>query len=469
MTQIFGDRFRTFALEAAVALAVALVASLAMRRIGLPATVMLASFGALVLVAVLNRTLLAAGLIMLAPLPSLEQFLGVSLPIGIDPLNVLILLGLAAMTQLPAARERRLWSRPLFVLLLLNVALYGIAWLRTYGQETVGSAEIALLVKPAAILLAGFIAMRITPPARRLEVLAVGMGAMLLIVGVSIALQRAGLYQTTYQAENALRLGIKQFGGLMLDGNLGGTFIATFSVPVYLLLRKAGRPVFGTVVLLAAFPVLLLTLARGAMIAFAVTLLLLAVMDRSLVRGLALSTAVIGSAAIWAFTAGRGQVDILVENYTRAGADTNSQLSGRESIWDGAVSYLSNDSRLLFGGGLDDFKDYMLTSIAHGFATHNATLFNLVTGGVVMLTAYVAFLLVLLVARGMDRDFRSAIRIAVIGYAVGGLTGDLTLYASTAAWLTLLAAGGYLLGPSPQTVAERGRPRLEPRVSPQPI
>lgn len=453
-----GGRLRPLSMQVLIGLACALVATLTMRRVGVEATFLLVAFGVVVLVGVLNTTALAVGIVMLSPLPSLEALLGLSLPIGIEPLNVLVVMALGAAFLMPGLRVRSLSVTPVAVVLALNVVLYAVAWYRTYGQASIDGSSIALLVKPAFVLLAGFAAVRIIPREHLKPTVALGMAALLAITYVTVVAHRLGLYTTAFQVEQAGRLEFKQYGGIMLDNNTAGVFIAIFAVPTYVLLRQIGRPGLSTLTLALAVPVLLSTLARGAMIAFVCTLVALAIVDRQRIRGILIAAGVLLLGAAWAVTGGRAQTDFIFGNLER-NTTANARLSGRESIWEGAFNYLAEDpSRWFVGGGLDDFRKYLITTtLGQDLPAHNVVLTCIVTGGVILAAAYLLVMAVLFVGRGMDRDVRIALRLALVGFFVCGLSADITIFTPMAAWLTLLAAVAYVLASAAERTPETKR------------
>jgi hypothetical protein len=96
----------------------------------------------------------------------------------------------------------------------------------------------------------------------------------------------------------------------------------------------------------------------------------------------------------------------------------------------------------LVGGGLNGFRSFASsTSLQQEFATHDALLFYVTTGGVIMAAGFFVLLAWLLFARiASDPALRSALRIAVIGYIVVGVTADMTIANDTGSWIWLLAA-----------------------------
>src|SRR5205814_1304867 len=114
--------------------------------------------------------------------------------------------------------------------------------------------------------------------------------------------------------------------------------------------------------LLAAFPVLLITLSRGAIIAFAVSLIALGFLSRDRIRTALLLLGVVLIAGGFAVTAGQSQTNFIITRYTlysQGGNPSNELLSGRQTIWNSAIDYLNGDpNRWAVGGGLDDFKRY---------------------------------------------------------------------------------------------------------------
>jgi O-antigen ligase len=284
-----------------------------------------------------------------------------------------------------------------------------------------------------------------------------------------VVLQRLGLYHTSFEASHEFN--IKKYGGILLDGNDAGAFLAMFAVPAYLILRATGRGRWGFAILAFAFPVLLITLARGAMVAFAVTLVFLAILDARRAETLLVLCVVIVLGVAWATTAGQSQVQSIEQRLAQEQFNQNAVLSGRLSIWQQAFQFLNADKqRWVIGGGLNSFKSFAGTTSLQGeFATHNALLADLTDGGVIMAAAFYLLLLWLLLGRlrtRADPVLRSALRIAVISYIVVGATATLTITNPTGSWIWLLAAA--VLGSAPAvaaTAAGRDRRRTATPLS----
>jgi hypothetical protein len=411
--------------------------------------------------AVASPKVLACTIVVLMPFSSVQAAIGIHLPAGLDPIDLFVVLAvLIGAGPLAGARRDK---TVLGALIGLNVGLLVIAWWRTYGHGSISVTSVALVVKPAIEIAAGFLAIRLVPAGERIPTLGTIMAIMLFAVGASVILQRAGLYHTTFAA--AHEFNIKRYGGLLLDGNDAGAFLAMFSVPTYLVLRATGRERWGFAIIALAFPVLLITLARGAMVAFAVTLVFLAILDGRKAETLVVLCVVIGLGVAWATTGGQSQVQVIEQRLAQNQFNTNGQLSGRVTIWQQSLQFLNADKqRWLIGGGLDSFRSFAsTTTLQQEFATHNALLFYVTTGGVIMAAAFFLLLLWLLFARiRADPVVRSALRIAVIGYIVVGVTADMTIANAAGSWIWLLAAAA--LGTAPAAAASVAGPerRLRP-------
>ena len=456
-------RQRSWQLGAAVVLSAAPV--LAVGRLGLTQTLFLAVLAIAAAVAMASPVAFAAIVVALAPLPDLGALLGVSVPAGFDPLTLLVCLGAVMAIHRGGPFPYRN-ARGLAWVTALSLGLFAIAWFRTYGHEAVSATSIALVVKPAIIVAAGVLVVRLVPARLRERTLACAFGGALLLIGASVGLQRLGLYTTAAQLANADKLQLKQFGGLMISGNDAGAVVAAFTIPAYVLLRSAGHRVFAVAVLLAAFPVELITLARGSLIALLCGLGALTLLDRQAGRGIRTLLVVFGAGVLWTATLGRHQADILVTSFHSTSGDTNATLSGRSVIWDEVPRFLDQgDHRWLIGGGLDSFKAYAEASLGNAFATHNAYLEFLTDGGAVMLGVALALLVALWRAAGRAQEsFRIALRTALVSIAVLGMSGNVDVFTLTVAWIWPLAAAAMVtatrrapLAASPRTAPPYGR------------
>jgi hypothetical protein len=249
--------------------------------------------------------------------------------------------------------------------------------------------------------------------------------------------------------QNLGALGDKQYGGLMLDGNAAGGLLAVFMLPVWILLRSVGRSALARIVLFVSVPVLLVTLSRGAIVAFLGSLLALSVFDRERGRGLRYAGFVAAASAVWAATLGRTQTDQILQTLTRYNGNRDAVLSGRISIWDQAREYLFGAGHWFWGGGLDDFKSFTAAGpLAHAYATHNMSFYLLVTGGVVMAGAVIVLLAFLWRAgNGAERPVAVALKLALVGSLVLGLSSDVDFFTVQFAWVWVLVA---LCGVTPE-------------------
>ena len=398
---------------------------------------------ATVVAALTNAKALACVLVVLMPFTTPTQIFGIDPIAGFDPINLFVVLAMitAASIAPAASREKTI----LFALIGLNFGLITIGWYRTYGQGAISLSSLAIVLKPAIVVAAGFLAVRLIPRSEIARTLGTAMAAVLVAVGLSIIFQKAGIYQSPYNIANADRLGIKRFGGIMLEGNIAGSFVAMFTIPTYLILRVTGRARLGIAITALAIPVLLITLARGAMIAFAVSLIVLAIADSRRAETLATILAVAVLGVVWANTGGQSQVNTIQQNTFSASksGNTNAQLSGRVDIWSSAFAFLNaNQSRWAVGGGLDSFRDFVeVGPVKFRAASHNSILFTLVTGGVVMGLSFLLLLMWLIFARlPGDPQLRLALRIGAVAYLVAGMSLDMTLLNNAGSWIWLLAA-----------------------------
>jgi O-antigen ligase len=455
-------------IETLVAIALCGCVAAVIYRYGVALTAFALILAGLIGLSAASSRLLTLTLVLLAPLPSLGAIVGVDLPLGAEPVDLLVAIGLVICLLRRGPVLRPVASRKIVWLLALNIGVLTVAWLRTYGDDAFTGSNFALIIKPALLMFAGFVVVTLLPREDVVRTVASAMGIALLVVAASVVLQRVGLYTTSYQVDNLTALGSKQYGGLLLNGNTAGALMAIFTLPVFVLLRTTGRAWFATVVLLAAFPVLLLTLSRGSIAGFAVALAVFVVVEqRRIAWNLRLAIGVVAVGGAFALTIGQAQTEFIVSNFERYQYNTNGQLSGREGIWEQAFHYLDEEpSRWVVGGGLDDFRSTNRVGI-QGFATHNQALFLVVNGGIVMLACWLLLAAWLALARGVtDPALRSALRLAVAAVLVVGLTQDVNPFTETLAWLWLLAAVAYL--PADGLARRPERNPLEPVIAPLP-
>lgn len=384
----------------------------------------------------------AVAVLALAPLPAVGEIIGVRVPLGLDPLDILVVLGLGIVAQRQAAGASR-WPRALVALTVINLGLILFAWYRTYATEAASSVALGLLVKPSIVIVAAWTVVRLLPPGSIVKTLGLSMGGVLVLVSLSVILQRLGIYTTAHQVAYSSQLGVKQWGGVMLDGNTAGEFVAIFSIPAFLLLRAAGKPRMGVAVAALAVPVLLITLARGSIVAFGASLIALALVDRRRARGLKVALLVGLLGVAWATTGGREQVTFIAQNLTRTAGDSNATLSGRLAIWQVAQQYLDGSGHWIMGGGLDAFKTFASSSaLQHGFATHNTVLLLLTTGGVVMIASVAVLGIVLwrVASASSEPALGLALKVALLTAVVVGLSIDVDLFSRRMTWIWVLTA-----------------------------
>ena len=440
---------------------------------GLATALLLLFVAGAILLALAGPTAFAVTIFVLAPLPALDTFFGFSLPAGLDPFDFLVVIGAGVALQVDAPGPLR-GRRLLWVALVASAALLTLAWYRTYGQAT-GSGVVSFIVRPFAGVVAGLLVARLVPRERLVRTIAVAMAFSLLLVYASVVLQRLGVFSFGHQAEDVSRdvatLRGARYGGLMESGNDAGALIALFAVPTYVLLRSMRMNVLGSVVLFASVPLLLLTVSRGATVAFLVSLLLLLILDRRAARGMRMAFGVLAVAAVLVTTVGQTQLRFfettLLEN------DTNVALNGRQDIWKNATQFLADKpSRWVVGGGLDAFRSYaQTTSLGGSFATHNAALKLLTNGGAIMLAVWILLLLGLWsLTRRADPDLALALRIALIGVVVVGLTSDTDVLSRPAAWIWALA-GAVAASRTDEAVrmSRRLRKRMRRQTHPAPV
>jgi hypothetical protein len=445
---VAGPRARQRSWQLGLAVVLSAAPILAVTRLGVTLTLFLAVLAIAGAIAVASPVAFAVIVIALAPLPDVGALVGVSVPAGFDPLTLLVALGaVMAMHRNEAFPYRN--ERGLVWVTGLSLGMLAIAWFRTYGQGAISGTSIALLVKPTIIVAAGVLIVRLVPPTRLERTLACAIAGALVLIGASVALQRLGVYTTAAQLANADKLQLKQYGGLMISGNDAGAVVAAFTIPAYVLLRSAGYRAFAVVVLLAAFPVELITLARGSLIALLCGLVALALLDRQAGRGMRTVLGVLGAGVVWTATLGHQQADILLTNFQSTSGDTNATLSGRSVIWDEVPRFLDQGHhRWLVGGGLDSFKTYAESTLGNAFATHNAYFAFLTNGGTVMLVVGLALLVAMWRAAGRAQDsFRIALRTALVPLAVLGLSANIDAFTLAAAWVWPLAAAVVAMQP----------------------
>jgi len=378
-------------------------------------------------------------ILMLAPLPAIGELVGATVPLGLDPLDVMVVVGCAVMIQ--QSRRQRFLGRRVTGLVVVSLAIFVFQWYRTYGADAFTGSAAALLIKPVIVLLAGITLVNLLGRSNLAEILGSGMAAVLFLVGMSVVLQRVGLYHTAHQVAYEESLGAKQYGGLMLDGNSLGALFGIFAVPTYVLLAANGRR-WAVITLVFAVPILLISLSRSGIAAFFTGLVALALLDRQRMRGARIVVIVGVGAAIWAATLGREQIVTLRATLTGYSYDPNAALSGRAAIWRQARNFLNDGHHWLFGGGLDSFRDYALSSpLHHAFATHNLYLRLLTNGGVLMALAFVALVIGLwMLGRSAQSPEGLALRIALASMLVLGLTLDFDIFSRLSVWLWVLAA-----------------------------
>ena len=426
--------------EHALAVLVSLMMLLMLVRVGPTLSVFLVLITALVLLAVSDARVFAFGVLLLTPLPALGALIGYEFPLGVEPLNLLVMLGLLLLLVTSVKLVKP--SPALAAIIGVNLLLLTISWVRTYGEDGISPQDMVLTIKPALLILGGFLLVSIVPREQLLPAVALGMFATLMILEFSVLLQRAGVYQTSYQADNLDRLAFKQYGGILLQGNVAGSFVAVFTIPAYLLLRKTGHERLGLIALVLAFPMILVTLSRTAMIGFLVGLLVFFIFSERSLRGVLTVLAAVGVSVLFATTLGQQQTDFLVENFQRYGNNSNAQLSGRESIWAAVLDFLGNEpGRVYFGGGLDSFREEVTRSLGQPYSTHNAFLYALANGGALMLIATVGLWLYCLQRwRGVPSEVATGIRLAAFIILVVSLSSDTTPYSAAVAWIWVLIA-----------------------------
>jgi hypothetical protein len=391
----------------------------------------------------------------IAPLPSVEQILGVSAHAGLDAVDILVFLALGiALTR--AAPFPFLEERPFVVVTALNFALLVVAWYRSYGNDTVVLQSLALILHPAVVFLAGVLAVQLVAPEQARATVAWGMTGMLFVVGLFVFAQAIGIYSPPGYTP-----GVKANGGLMLQGNEAAALFSTFAVPAFVLLRAIGRVRIGIALLAFSLPVLLVTVSRSSLLIFPITLVALAVFDRRAQTARAVLVVIVFS-AVYLGTIGRARTHEVVQGLTAHSISSNETLNGRPYIWRLAIRYLDQDSHWLVGGGLNSFDAYTALDPRLGagtYTTHNTWLRQLVNGGFFMAGGYLLFLIALWqLSRRSNAPEAVALRVAVVGTILLGLTKDVSPFDRGGAWLWTLAA---LAAISQQArVAERPEPAL---------
>jgi hypothetical protein len=456
---VAGSRARRFAGQLGVCLLCSAAPVLAVARFGVTLTLFTALFAVAAAIAAASPVAYAFIVLAVAPLPDAGTLVGVSVPPGFDPLTLLVALGAILAVHSGVSFPYR--NAPGLVWLTgLSLVLLAISWMRTYGQDAIDGTTIALLLKPAIVVAAGVLVVLLLPRARVEQTLGLAMGGALLVIGASVALQRLGVYTSAAQLANADRLQLKQYGGLMISGNDAGAVVAAFTIPAYVLLRSAGYRGFGLCVLLASFPIMLITLARGSLVALMCSLAALAVLDRRAVRGARTVVGVLVVGVVWTLTVGRGQADILLTSLQSTSGDTNATLSGRSVIWDEVPVFLDQGhQRWLFGGGLDSFRAHTEAALGNAFATHSAYFAFLTNGGMLMLVTAVALLVALWHVAGRGRDsMRLALRTALVAVAVMGLSANVDVFTLAIAWIWPLAMAAMVLrDEAPEPTSPGGR------------
>ncbi len=430
--------------ELLVAIVVCGAIAIGMHRYGLSLVATLVGLAAVIGFSLYSPQTLATALLLLAPLPSLGAALGIPVPLGLEPFDVLALIGLGVLiirgTPLFALPSR--WLRGLIG---VNILLLVIAWYRTYGQGAISASDMALIVKPVVLIVAGFLVVALLDPRRARETVALGLFWALVVIGLSVFLQRAGLYTPSVTGPSLVTGGEPKPGGILLAGNTAGPVIAAFTLPAYMLLRSVGRERLGVALVIFAFPVLLATLSRGSLVTFAAALVVFALFERRRLRNALIVLGVAACGLAWVVTAGQGEEQQIISSVQVNEGNTNAQLNGRIGIWDTAWEYLGDPPHLLVGGGLDDFRDFAsATTLQNAFATHDTLLYGLTTGGILMAAAIFGLFLWLLLAPGVrDPDLRVALRLAIVGLLVAGVTADITPFDPMVAWLWVLVALAY--------------------------
>jgi O-antigen ligase len=443
---VSGPHVRRVTGQIVVCLVLSAAPVLAVTRFGVTLTLFAGVLAVAAAIAVASPVAYAFIVLALAPLPDVGTLVGVSVPPGFDPLTLFVALGAILAVHSGVSFPYR--NAPGLVWLTgLNLVLLAAAWMRTYGGDAIDGTSIALLVKPTIVVAAGVLVVQLLPRARVEQTLGLAVGGALLLIGASVALQRLGLYTTAAQLANADRLQLKQFGGVMISGNDAGAVVAAFTIPAYVLLRSAGYRGFALCVLLASFPIMLITLARGSLIALLCSLIALAVLDRQAGRGARTVLGVLVAGVAWTATVGRGQADILLTSLRSTSGDTNATLSGRRVIWDEVPVFLDQGhQRWLFGGGLDSFKSHSEAALGNAFATHNAYFAFLTNGGALMLVAAIALLVALWHVAGRARDSVGlALRTALVAVVVMGLSANVDTFTLSIAWIWPLAMAAIVL------------------------
>jgi O-antigen ligase len=376
-------------------------------------------------------------ILTLAPIPSVEQLLGVSARAGLDIVNILVVFALGmAITR--ALHFPLLDERLVIAVTVLNFGLLLIAWYRGYVGQSGAFGSLTLVLHPAVVFVAGVLVVQLLDPHSATEWVGLGMAGMLVVVGVSSLAQAIGLYTPA-----GLAAGVKVNGGIMLQGNEAAALFSTFAVPAFVLLRAVGRHRLGVALLLFSLPVLLVTQSRTSLIILPLSLLALAIFDRrAQTARVVAGVAILG--VIYVGTVGRSSTQQIIQSLTQHSLGSNQTLSGRPYLWNKAIEFLDLDSHWLYGGGLNAFErftalDPKLSNA--GFTTHNVWLRQLVNGGVLMAIGYLVFLLGLWrLSKKTSSPPAIALRVALVATILLGLTKDLNPFDRGGAWLWTLAA-----------------------------
>jgi lipopolysaccharide exporter len=455
-------RVLSIASEIALTIVGSLLAVAITLKAGFAISFFLVLLAASVLFALAGPGTYAFIVVLLAPLPSIGALAGYSIPFGVDPIDVVVVVGLG-VSLLRTRPVPLLRNRAVAAVITLNVALLVAAWYRTYATD--GIHGVGLIVKPLVMLAAAITVVRLLPRERLARTIGTAMGVSLLILSASVVLQRAGLYHTAYQTANEASLQGKQYGGLLLFGNTAASVFAIFALPTFLILREQGRRALANWVILATLPVLSISLSRAGIAAFVAGLLMLAVVDRKRLRGLRLGVVIGAFAAAYAATAGRSQVNFILDNFHRYAGDRNAQLNGRLNIWNQVINFLDeHHSRWYVGGGMDSFRNYAAhSSLQHEFATHSTLFLMLTTGGVLMLAAFALLAVVFWrLGKRSAGAVGAGIRLAVVSGLVVGVSGDFTFFSREVTWFWILAAAATVLArePVPETTPAPAAPQF---------
>jgi O-antigen ligase/polysaccharide polymerase Wzy-like membrane protein len=374
---------------------------------------------------------LAAALLLLAPLPALRDLTEIAIPAGLDPVNGLVVLALVAALVVGIRLRAREWGW-LFAVAALNLALLLVAWLRRYGHE-VSRESVALYGHQVVIVFAGTLAALLAGRGERArERVALVLWAGLVVLALSIFAEALGVYNPPV-AERSGVLAVQPNGGFMLQANEAGALFATYGVPTAVLLRVAGRQRFAVGLLALSLAALAVTQSRESIGTFGVALLAGAVLTGYIARARYGLVALVAFVSSWAIAAPGA--------FAKISSDTNTFLSGRPSLWHEALRYLGQDNNWLWGGGLDGFESYVQRKLGHPFTTHSEPFRLLVDGGVIMLAGYVVLVLALWwLALRAGGTIGLALQVGVLSFVLVGLVKDFGPFTRAAAWLWALAA-----------------------------